>query len=199
MDPALSMSYQVKNVCKTAMHAIRKIGKIRQYLDQAATIRLVHAFVTSRLDSCNSLLFGLSEREISKIQRVQNIAARLVARTPRRAHITPVLHKLHWQPIRQRLAYKILLFVFKALNGLSPNYIIDMIQVYIPSRALRSASTNRLKQVMPSTKTFGARSFLYAAAHLWNDIPVTLRHSITLNVFKSKLKTYLFKLHFDTP
>ena len=154
MDPALNMSHQVNHVCKTAVHAIRKIGQIRQYLDQDATTRLVHAFVTSRLDSCNSLLFGLSEREISKIQRVQNIAARLVARTPRHVHITPVLHELHWLPIRQRLAYKILLLVFKALNGLTPKYITDMVQVYIPSRALRSTSTYRLKQVIPSTKTF---------------------------------------------
>lgn len=176
----------------TAMYGIRKIGQIRQYLDQDSTVRLVHAFVTSRLDSCNSLIFGMSERDIAKIQRVQNIAARLVLRVPRHMHITPVLRELHWLPVRQRLAYKILLLAFKCLNGTGPKFIADLVELYIPSRALRSASKRCMKQSMQSTKSYVARAFSFAAAKLWNHLPVTLRQSPSLNIFKSKLKTYLF-------
>jgi len=196
MDSTISMSHQVNQVCKTAMHAIRKIGQIRQYLDQAATTRLVHAFVTSRLDCCNSLLYGLTNKELDKIQRVQNVAARLVARTPRRSHITPVLKTLHWLPIRQRIAYKILLLIYKSLHGLAPKYIADLIDVNAPSIILRSGY--RLPNVWPKMKTHGVRSLPFAATYLWSSIPVALRHSPTVAIFKSKLKTHLFTMYFGT-
>ena len=79
IDSSLRMSSHVDNVCRVALIAIRKIGQIRHYLDDDTTLRLVHAFVTSRLDSCNSLLYGLPDKELSKVQRVQNTAARLVS------------------------------------------------------------------------------------------------------------------------
>ena len=103
MDSTLSMGDHVNNVCKGALAGIRKIGQIRSYLTEDATAKLVHhAFVTSRLDSCNSLLFGLPDHDIRKVQMVQNTAARLVLRVSWREHITPSLEKLHWLPVQQR-------------------------------------------------------------------------------------------------
>ena len=199
MDCSLRMITHVNNVCKAALCAIRKIGQIRQYLDQVSTCRLVHAFVTSRLDSCNSLLFGLPDREISKIQHVQNTAARLVLLVPRRDHITPVLRKLHWLPIKQRSAFKILLITFKALHGMAPVFISDLIQKHAPPRALRSSSEVRLRPtVRSSTKFYGDRAFASAAVHLWNCLPVNIRDAPSLSAFKSRLKTYLFLQAFDS-
>ena len=97
------------------LFGIRKIGQIRQFLDQDTANRLAHAFVTSRLDSCNSLLYGLPESEIKKLQRLQNIAARLVLQLPKRTHITLILRQLHWLLVRQRLEYKILIITYKVM------------------------------------------------------------------------------------
>ncbi len=196
MDPSFSMSSHVNNVCKSAMFGIRKISQIRQYLTQESTAKLVHAFVTSKLDSCNSLLFGLPERDLLKVQRVQNTAARLVLRVSRREHITPALESLHWLPIQQRVMYKILLITFKALNGMAPAFISDLLALYKPSRTLRSSSARQLCVAKASTKFYGERSYSFAAANLWNKLPADIRHSYSLVHFKSNLKTHFFRLHF---
>ena len=112
---------------------------MRSCLTEQAAIRLVHSLVVSRLDYGNALLFGIPDVLIGKLQRVQNDAARLVVSCDRRDHITPVLKKLHWLPVKQRVT--ILLLTFHALNGLAPIYIVDMLHRHRPARALRSANT----------------------------------------------------------
>ena len=110
--------------------AIRKISKIRQYLDYDTATRLVHALVTSRLDSCNSLLYGLPDKDLAKLQRIQNIAARLICRIPPSQHITPILQNLHWLPVNIRIAYKINLLTYKSKAGLSPTYLSNLLLCY---------------------------------------------------------------------
>ena len=84
---------------------------------------LIHGFVTSRLDYCNSLLYGLRNGLISKMQRVQNAAARLVYRAPRYCHITPLLTELHWLNVKHRINFKIILIAYKAIYGAAAEYI----------------------------------------------------------------------------
>ena len=114
------MDVHVNNICRAASHALYKIGQIRRYLDQPTTERLIHAFVTCRLDNCNSLLFALPETQISKLQRIQNSAARPFTLSKIRCHISPVLRDLHWLPIKSRIMFKILLLTFKCSRGLAP-------------------------------------------------------------------------------
>ena len=119
------------------MHAylinLRNIAKIRMYLTFESTKTLVHAYVTCRLDNCNSLLLGSPDYIIQKLQRVQNCAARLAAGQPRAAHIRPVLKELHWLPVEQRITFKVLLLFFKALNNLAPPYLGQLIVPYNPT------------------------------------------------------------------
>ena len=173
----------------------RKISKIRRYLDDDTATRLVHALVTSRLDSCNSLLYGLPDKDLAKLQRIQNIAARLICRVPSSRHITPILQNLHWLPVNMRIAYKINLLTYKSNTGLAPSYISDLLQPYIPSRTLRSSSQSLLQ--LPSrisTKSYGQRSFSHAAPSLWNNLPLHIRTADSVNTFKSLLKTHLFDI-----
>ena len=92
---------------------LKNISKIRTFLDRDNTERLVHAFISSKIEYCNSILIGLPNEEIDKIQRVQNAAARLISGTKKYASITSILIKLHWLPFIARIEYKILLTVFK--------------------------------------------------------------------------------------
>lgn len=146
--------------------------------------------VITHLDHCNGILYGLPEKEISKLQRVQNSAARLVTGTRRYEHITPVLKDLHWLPVQSRLTFKILLTTYKILHGLAPSYMSSLISVRQSSRSLRSSSRSLLCIPAFNTKSYGQRSFSYCAPVLWNGLP---ERSDTVQSFKSALKTYLFK------
>ena len=165
---------------------------VRKYLNQKSTETLIHAFVSSRLDNCNSLLFGLPSYQISKLQRIQNIAARLVTLTNKRSHIKPILLKLHWLPISERINYKILMLVFKSIHGLAPLYISSLITIQKPTRSLRSSIAVQLIPPKIKTKTYGERSFLFAAARLWNALPAQIRNAPNFSSFKRLLKTHLF-------
>ena len=176
------------------MYHLHNISSIRSLLDETATAQLVHSLVTSRLDYCNALLYGIPNCLLNKLQRVQNIAARIVTRSSPYCHITPVLHNLHWLKISYRIQYKVLLLTFKCLNGTAPEYLSDLVDFYKPKRILRSSSKNLLSVPEIRTKTYGERCFVYAAATEWNNLPDDLRFCPSLDIFKSKLKTHLFKL-----
>ena len=111
-DHNLEMSSHISKQCASAFYHLHNISRIRKFLSTDTTKALVHAFVTSRVDYCNILLYGLPASHLNKVQRVLNAAARLVCRTPRYRRITPLLYELHWLPVRQRISFKILLFVF---------------------------------------------------------------------------------------
>ena len=83
----------------------------------------MHAFISSRLDYCNSLLYGINDCLLKKLQAVQNAAARVTTKTRKFDHITPVVRELHWLPVRKRIAYKLAVMVYKCLHGLAPPYL----------------------------------------------------------------------------
>ena len=132
-----------------------------------------------------------------KVQILQNAAARLIKKISKRSHITHVLIELHWLPIEQRIMYKTLLFVFKALNGLAPQYISELLVVKSNMyHSLRSNSGNILVTPKSRTVTYGDRNFMNAAPRLWNSLPDPLRNCDKLDQFKKLLKTHLFKQAF---
>ena len=191
-DRNMSMSDQVKKVCQSSYYHIRNISSIRKLLSDDTAAILVHAFITSRLDHGNSLLYGISGKLLDKLQRAQNAAARVLTRSRKYDHITPTLMKLHWLPIRKRIEFKILLLTWKSLNGLAPSYIEHLLTPYLPSRTLRSSSKFLL--CTPKTvSSYGDRAFSSSAPKLWNLLPLDIRCSKSLSGFKSSLKTYLFK------
>ena len=126
-DEHMSLDKHVTNICKACFFHLRNISKTRDCLSQADTGKLVHAFITSKLDSANSLLYGLPTFLIDRLQNVQNAAARIMTHTKKYDHIKPVLKQLHWLPVNKRINYKILLLTYKALNGQAPSYITELL------------------------------------------------------------------------
>ena len=190
-DSNVTMENQVNNICKISYYHIRLLGKMRKFLTKDSAIKVTHAFVTSRLDYCNSLLYGISKSLSDRLQRVLNTAARIVTRTRVRNHITPVLKSLHWLPIVQRCAFKTALLTFKILHGMAPSYLTDLIKYHFPSRNLRSECDILLK--VPKVKTSsGSHAFIVAAPTLWNSLPNNIQICTSLNSFKGKLKMFLF-------
>ena len=113
------------------------------------------------------------------------------------SHISPVLMDLHWLPVKKRVDFKLLAITYKALHGLAPAYISNLIELHLPGRhGLRSACTPKLSE-RRFRRSWGDRSLMVAASRLWNNLPHDIQHSSTLNTFKSKLKTYFMQLHLN--
>ena len=123
------MAVHITKICSAAFYQLHNIRRIRKYLlmDTAAT--LSYSFVSSRIDYCNSLLYGALKRHIDKLQRVQNAAASLVVMQGKFCHITPVLCQLHWPSVSFRINFRILLLTFKAIHELAPSYINNLVKL----------------------------------------------------------------------
>lgn len=121
-------------------------------------------------------------------------AARVVTLTPRHVHISPILINLHWLPVEFRITFKVLLLVYKALHGLAPSYISDLLNFKTYSRSLRSSCKEYLVVPRSRLKTYGDRAFSIAGPKLWNDLPLEIRKCASVATFKQSLKTFLFKL-----
>jgi hypothetical protein len=196
MDDKLTMVDHVSAICKSSYAHLRSIAQIRRYLTQDATACLIHAFVTSKLDNMNSLLIGLPDHMIKKLQYIQNHAAKIVTRKKKYDHVSPLLQSLHWLPVYFRIQYKVLLMTHKCLHGKAPTYLAALLERYVPGRSLRSGDQYLLVEKRSKLKTYGDRAFSVAAPRLWNALPLELRKCECLNSFKSSLKTVLFKQAF---
>ena len=196
LDPSADMEDHIKKICKTChFHLITNISKIRTYLDREST-EAIHAFVTTNLGYCNAILYGLPKALLNCLQLVQNRAARIVTFTEKYEHITPSLIDLHWLPVEYRIIYKILLLVYKAINGLSQSYISNLLSFCSSSYSLRPYSNKLLQVPRSKLESYGDRRFSIAG-QLWNSIPASLRNTDSLNSFKKHLKTYLFHQAFS--
>ncbi len=162
LDSNLSFENHISHVTKTAFFHLRNIAKLRNMLPVSDAEKLVHAFMTSRLDYCNALLGGCPASSINKLQVVQNAAARVLTRSRKYDHITPILRSLHWLPIKFNISYKILLLTYKALNGLAPAYLTSLLARYNPSRSLRLQISGLLVVPRIAKSTKGVELF-----HIW--------------------------------
>ena len=187
----LNMDKHITNVCRQSMAVIRQIGKIRKFITNPITETLVSQLVTSRLDYCNSLLFGVPASQLDRLQRIHNLCSRIVLKLPRRESVTSALHQLHWLPISRRIIYKQATLVFKARNS-GPKYLSDLILPYNPLRTLRSGDSHLC--VVPRTRLtiIGDRAFAKSGPTCWNQLPDRQRQAPSISSFKKGLKTFLF-------
>ena len=192
-DSNLKMDMQITKACQIAYYHLHNIRRIRKFLSQEATCTIIHAFITSQIDYCNSLMNGLPENLIKKLQRVQNTAARLVFNLRKYDRITPALVTLHWLPVKYRIEFKTLLIVFKGLHGKAPTYIQEMIT---PSKSKRYSIRSNEERVLKVPKfkhdTFGKRAFAVYGPLAWNCLPKEIRLCDEIEAFKRNLKTHLF-------
>ena len=195
-DEKMTLLPHINNTCKTAFYYIHNIIRIRKYLSVETAQTLVHAVVIGRLDYCNSLLYGLPMKSISKLHPLQSAAARLITNAPRYDHVTPVLRSSHRLPVKERVTFKILTLSFKAIHGLAPDYIQSLVTLQRPSRYfLRRNNERFLKPYGKKTsKTLGDRAFAVAAPHLFNALPRYIREEDNFNRFKTLVKTFLFTI-----
>ena len=196
IDSFLNMDAFVDSICQSASFHLYNIWRIRDHLDRKTSEKVIHALISSRLDYCNSLLFGISKSSLHKLQLIQNRAARILFNKSKYAHVTPILKELHWLPISFRIIYKILLLVYKGMNNLAPRYLSDLLVPYVPARNLRSSDKCLLRVPATKLKSFGDKTFKVAGPRLWNELPLSIQKQPSVDLFKAKLKTHLFQQAF---
>ena len=196
IDGPLTMREHVQRICRASYYQLRQLRVVQNSLSTDVCVMLVHAFVSSRLDYCNSLLAGVSDELVNRLQSVLRSAARLVLRKRKFDPISIDLREcLHWLPIRQRIQYKLGLLVYKCLHGLAPSYLSDMLTLVSAdpySCRLRSAAHGDLTVPWTRTVRLGPRSLAVSGPKFWNSLALELKHpNISLASFKSLLKTEL--------
>ena len=190
----MNMDEHVTQICKSVNYHIRNLSRIRRYIDKDTCHTAVRALITSRLDYCNSLLNGITNKNMVRLQSLQNKAARLVYMTPKHTPTSPLIAKLslYWLRIPQIIQYKILTIVFNSIHKEVPQYINELLHTYESTYHLRSSKRTSL--VIPKTlKRAGYRSFSYIAPKLWNSLPPSLTNKASNPLFKKHLKSNLFQ------
>ena len=214
LDKNMSMKTHIEFKCNTSFCQLYSLRRIRKYLSCQATETLIHAFIFSHIDNCNGLLNGVPKYQIHRLQRVQNMAARLVHKLPKFSYVTPLLMDLHWLPFEDCIKYKLLLFTYKGIHQMAPQYINEMFTskstwyrswlssvargiVFVNgsvSRDIVFADIIYLSVPRTNSVTFEQA---VAGPQLWNSLPIDIKMENSLDGFKSKIKIYLFKQAFN--
>jgi len=193
INSQLSLDAHITAVCRSGYYQLWQLLLKTGSLSADAAKTLLQAFISSRVDYCNTILHGVSDWLMRRLQSVQNAAAWLITGTPRRDHISPILRQLHWLPVCHWVTFKIAVLVFQCLTGQTSAYLADGCQLTsnIGTRRLRSMDT-AMCVVRHSNSTFGDHCFASTGPHLWNRLPAHLRQCDSLGQFKWLLMTHLF-------
>ena len=197
LDSELKMTSHVANITSSCYYQLRQLRSVRRSLTTDVCKLLVRSLIISRIDYCNSVLYGATSATLARLQSVLNASAKFIARRAKYDHITCYIRDdLHWLPITQRIEYKLCLQAYKCLHGLAPSYLTVYFKLLSSGSArqgLRSATQGMLS-VPPTKSKNGGRSFAVAGPSLYNGLSHELRDSrLCLDKFKSELKTFLFK------
>ena len=187
------MMAHVSNISRTCYFELRSLASICRFLTITAPATLESAFVMSRIDCCNSLLFGSTHDVTSHLQRIQNYAARLILHLPRSSNVTTHQKSLHWFPINVRSTYKIACLCHHCHSSTAPSYVADVLQKMSSHTRSSSYTMPLLNRPGHSKETLGDRSFSFASSSVWNSIPNDVRCDPSLSSYRSRLKTYLFR------
>merc|ERR1712055_500791 len=187
LDDILSIESHVNSLTSSCYYHLRNIGQLKHKLSREDLKILTHSVISSKLDYCNVILFGINDELIKQLQKVQNAAARLINKLPKHSSVTKAIEDLHWLRVKERCVYKILLIAHKHFSCTSPNFLNNLLET-------SNSETKKLKLTYYNTK-HGRRAFSYTAPRMWNKLPEHMRTEESIVTFKKNLKTYLFTPH----
>ena len=198
-DSDFSFSKHISSVVKSCHYHMRDLRRIRRYLSISDATALANALISNRLDYCNSLLYDITDKNLKKLQVVQNSLCRIVKRVSRFKHITQYRKELHWLPIEFRIQFKINLLTYKALNFGKPMYLGNKLILHQSTCSTRHIVQDTKKLLIPHRASdwcpsFFKRRFSVSAPTLWNDLPSSIRLAPSVGVFRRHLKAHLFSL-----
>ena len=189
IDEHLTFEPQIMSLKKDCFRLIRNVVKRRSLFSTSQLKLIVNSIIVCKLDYCNSLYHGISDSLIQQLQLIQNAAAKAIVGLHKFDPLGDTLKELHWLPIIYRIKFKMLLLVYKCLNGMGPDYLTSMFNFASSTHTIYLSEPRILSR-------YGERSFQKAGPKIWNELPHDLKTCTSLDVFKVALKTYLFKQAF---
>ena len=199
-DKNFNFLSHISTICSSCIYHIRDLRRICRHLGLDSAKLLANALVSSCLDYCNSLLSGVAESDLTKLQHILNRLARVVTKSPPFTRSVPLLRSLHWLPIKYRVHFKICLLTYRALYKKQPVYLRSVIATSLPSRSLRSNRGITLSIPTIRTNT-GARAFSSCTPSLWNNLPLSVCSATSVATFEKTSQNIPFRLgvpHVDT-
>ena len=194
-DESFTSRSHILAVCSLCFCHVWDLWRIRRHLDLDSAKLLATALMSSNLDYCNSLLYSITNIDLTRLQHVQNRLARLVTKSPPFTCSLPLLRSLQCLPVRFRILFKINLLTYKTLCDKQPVNLHSMLATSLPSLSLRSYNDNSVSVLRVKTNT-GARAFHSCAQSLSNNFLLSVRSAISVATFKRHLKIHLFDLAF---
>ena len=194
-DDHMSMTQHINSLMSSVNFHLRNIRRIAKYLDQDTKHHVVRCLILSRLDYGNALMYGAKSKDLDRLQSLQNKAVKLIFCAGKRDSPSPLMDTLHWLPIRERIKFKICMYVFKCLQGNAPEYLTDFIShkpKLTTGPITRSSTDNTLLMAHVGKNRVGDKSFYVSAPLLWNSLPRNIREACTLPSFKKVLKSHFY-------
>ena len=193
-DSHLSMTRHINSLISSISFQLRNIRRIKRFLDHDTLHSVVRALVLSRLDYGNALLYGAKSKDLDRLQSLQHKAVKLIFSAARRDSPSPLMHKLHWLPVRERINFKVCLYIFKCLEGSAPEYLINLISLRQPHTGPVTRSSMDKTQITTyvGRNKIGDRAFQAAAPRLWNCLPRNIREACSVTSFKKLLKSHYY-------
>ena len=189
-DDRLTFSDHTVKTVSSCMSSLAQINRAKHAFDKDLLVTIIKGLVFSKMFYCSSVWSNTSVTNINKLQAIQNFAARIVTRSRKFDHITPILKQLCWIPVKDHLFYRDALLTFKCMNGMAPTNLCSRFikRGTISGRSTRNANILDIPRYKTAT---GQRSFLYRAVTIWNNLPSDIKLSSTMNIFKRKLINHL--------
>jgi hypothetical protein len=184
LDSSLTLDPQIRKLKVANCHKLRNIAKMKYFLSEDQMQTIVQSLVISSLDYCNAIYYGANKSVLKQLQSLQNRACRIIKGLKRREEVDHHLKELHWLKVQERIEFKIILLTFKSLHGLAPSYLSGLIKY-------NSGGGRDVSLFCPTDNS--PRAFSMAAPRLWNDLPLEIKECMDIKVFKSKLKSHLFR------
>ena len=201
-DHQLNLDAQINSVSQLCYLHQRDLSRIGSKLSLDLKVQMVHSNILCFIDYCNSVYGKLSEKNLQKLQKIQNNAVRFIfglyGRKSRES-VLPYLKKLHFLPVRFRIRYKICLLVFKCINNIAPNYLKDLLSLRETRRRSSRLDDDFFLLRVPSRPNFSRSegAFSFIGPKLWNGLPRELRSLSSVDVFKKSLKCHFFNIAFE--
>ena len=193
LDKHAKMDTQISSICRSTHFHLRNTFHTI-YVDKNCNNTACPFTITCGLDYCNSLLYGLPHSQLDRLQRIQNIACRVVCWIPKAECVIPYMREQHWVPVKQRILFKVLLLTYRAYNSIALRYLCDLVSPKEPTRwSLRRDDKLKLSKNVIRLKSYGGRCFEFSGAEQWNKLDIRVRKVKSLSSFKRSLKTTLFE------
>ena len=193
-DSKLNFDEHVNRVVRSCNSTLVNLWRVGSKLSRKLRTTLVSSLVLSKMDFCNSLLAGITKKNLTKLQKVQNASARFVYGQRRWQGATKLRKQLHFLPVAERIEFKICVLIFKCINDLAPPYLSQLVEKRRKKvKCLRKDNDELLLETPRSRLKSTERAFRFIGPKLWNQLPRVLRETSTLSCFKKDLKTHLFR------